>query len=179
MGLAVSPTCQISLFFFGFHVIVLNIKHTWILMGRAGVSFPSSHPIPSHPIFTSGAPPLPRSVPRPTPRSWSHFPPPRHGSAPPRSPRWPRSVVVVVWNPPAFPAVEGQVGIYMYLYIYISHIDQICVQLHTCTYMSICLYVCAAAIWSVYLTFVWSSKRVCLCWHYLNIGIRAQNIFAW
>ena len=56
--------------------------------------------------------------------------------------------------------------------------DQICVQLHTCTYMSICLYVCAAAIWSVYLTFVWSSKRLCLCWHYPNIGIRAQNIFA-
>ena len=48
-----------------------------------------------------------------------------------------------------------------------------CMYLHV--YMFVC--VCRSHL-SVYLTFVWSSKRVCLCWHYPNIGIRAQNIFA-
>ena len=33
-----------------------------------------------------------------------------------------------------------------FLVIYTFLSDQICVQLHACTYMSICLYMCAAAI---------------------------------
>ena len=52
------------------------------------------------------------------------------------------------------------------LYIFIiyihTHVDQICVQLHTCTYMSICLYVCAAAI-SVFTSLSCGRVKECAC----------------
>ena len=48
----------------------------------------------------------------------------------------------MVWNPPAFPAVEGLVGIYMsYIYIYpiLTRYVYSCIHVLTCLYVCMCV----------------------------------------